>query len=285
MSSYVWRSPLGDIEQRRPKGLEWFRVLRRGVPGVLLIAVCLVILLLIRLIERPLFGQNRPITPYITCFVCTSVLWLVGFKVEQIGTPMRHPGAVVANHVSWLDIFTLNARQRIYYVSKSEVAGWPGIGILARATGTVFIARRRLDAKKQQDVFRDRLLAGHKLLFFPEGSSTDAIRVLPFRSTLFQAFLEDDLRDKLYVQPMTVNYFAPEGEIPRYYGWWGDMLLIPNVLHVLSTPKQGRLELVFHEPIKVSETKDRKELALRLETAVRSAQIQTKHPELPEKQG
>ena len=66
---------------------------------------------------------------------------------------MTAPGAIVANHSSWLDIFALNAAQRVYFVAKSEVAGWPGIGWLARATGTVFIARKGTEAKKQQEIF------------------------------------------------------------------------------------------------------------------------------------
>ncbi len=267
----TWTGNENYIAQRAPKGWDWLRVIRRGVPGVLVIAVCLVILLLVRLIERPLFGQRRPITPYITCFVCRSVIWLIGFPYEIKGRPMRHPGAVVANHASWLDIFTLNAPQRIYFVSKSEVAGWPGIGTLAKATGTVFIARERREAKLQQDLFEQRLGAGHKLLFFPEGTSTDANRVLPFKTTLFQAFFSEALRDQSYVQPITVNYHAPEGEDPRYYGWWGDMDLIPNVLHVLSTPKQGRIELVFHDPKPVNSFETRKVLALDLEETTRAA--------------
>ena len=267
----TWTGNEDYIPQRVPKGGDWIRVIRRGVPGILVIAICLVILLLVRLIERPLFGKRRPITPCITCFVCRSVLWLIGFPYEIKGRPMRHPGAVVANHASWLDIFTLNAPQRIYFVSKSEVAGWPGIGILAKATGTVFIARQRSEAKLQQNLFEQRLGAGHKLLFFPEGTSTDANRILPFKTTLFQAFFSNALRDTSYVQPITVNYHAPEGEDPRYYGWWGDMDLIPNVLHVLSTPKQGRIELVFHDPKPVNSFENRKVLALDLEESTRAA--------------
>ena len=279
----TWTGNEDYIAQRQPKGLDWLRVIRRGVPGILVITVCLVILLLVRLIERPLFGQRRPITPYITCFVCRSVLWLIGFPYEIKGRPMRHPGAVVANHASWLDIFTLNAPQRIYFVSKSEVAGWPGIGTLAKATGTVFIARERRESKLQQDLFERRLGAGHKLLFFPEGTSTDANRILPFKTTLFQAFFSDALRDQSYVQPITVNYHAPEGEDPRYYGWWGDMDLIPNVLHVLSTPKQGRIELVFHEPKPVNSFENRKVLALDLEESTRAAHFSENPVSKPEK--
>ncbi|WP_370232025.1 lysophospholipid acyltransferase family protein [Cognatishimia sp.] len=267
----TWTGNEDYIAQRKPKGLDWLRVVRRGVPGVLVIAVCLVLLLIVRLVERPLFGQRRPITPYITCFVCRSVLWLIGFPYEIKGVPMSHPGAVVANHASWLDIFSLNAPQRIYFVSKSEVAGWPGIGVLAKATGTVFISRQRKEAKRQQDLFEQRLGAGHKLLFFPEGTSTDANRVLPFKTTLFEAFFSDALREQSYVQPISVNYHAPEGEDPRYYGWWGDMELVPNVLHILSTPKQGKIELVFHPPMAVSRFANRKALAATLEQNVREA--------------
>jgi lyso-ornithine lipid O-acyltransferase len=136
---------------------------------------------------------------------------------------MRERGAVVANHSSWMDIFALNARKRVYFVSKAEVARWPGIGWLARATGTVFINRDPKEARAQQTVFEARLKAGHKLLFFPEGTSTDGQRILPFKSTLFGAFFAPDLRDILWVQPVTVIYTAPPGEDPRFYAWWGDM--------------------------------------------------------------
>jgi len=128
-------------------------------------------------------------------------------------------GAVVANHSSWLDIFALNASKRIYFVSKSEVAGWPGIGWLARATGTVFIARDRKEARGQIEVFRQRLSQGHKLLFFPEGTST---------------FFDDALRDGLSIQPVSVVYMAPKGLDPRHYGWWGDMEFGTHLLATLE---------------------------------------------------
>ena len=107
---------------------------------------------------------------------------------QSLYTPLI-PSTVVANHASWLDIFALNAPQRIYFVSKDEVRDWPGIGWLARATGTVFIARKSREAGVQARLFETRMAAGHRLLFFPEGTSTDGRRVLPFKTTLFAAFL------------------------------------------------------------------------------------------------
>ncbi len=165
-------------------------------------------------VRGPAFRPRRPLTPHVTQFVCRAALRILGLRLTVSGTPMAERGAVVANHSSWLDIFTLNAIQRVYFVAKSEVSGWPGIGWLARATGTVFITRRGVEAKAQQEIFEARLRAGHKLLFFPEGTSTDTIRVLPFKSSLFQAFYTHGLDRLMFIQPVTVIYRAPEGPGP-----------------------------------------------------------------------
>ncbi|WP_298557963.1 lysophospholipid acyltransferase family protein [uncultured Aliiroseovarius sp.] len=252
-----------------PSKLEYLRIVRRGLPLGILVFGGLLLLLLIRLFERPIFGTQRPITPHITQFVCRNAFRILGIRFATTGDPMQQKGAVVANHAGWLDIFTLNARKRVYFVSKSEVAGWPGIGWLARATGTVFINRDRKEAQSQIEVFRTRLMAGHKLLFFPEGTSSDSQRVLPFKSTLFAAFFTPDLRDFMWVQPVTIRYFAPEGRDPRFYGWWGDMEFAPHLLQTLAVRRQGQVELVYHTPVKVSEFKGRKELAAHCEAAVR----------------
>ncbi|WP_298570981.1 lysophospholipid acyltransferase family protein [uncultured Aliiroseovarius sp.] len=252
-----------------PTGMDWVRIVARGVPLALLVFGGLVVLLLVRLIERPFFGIKRPVTPHITQFVCRMAFVTLGIPFKPIGTPMREKGAVVANHAGWLDIFTLNAKKRVYFVSKSEVANWPGIGWLARATGTVFINRDRREATRQIEVFRERLSAGHKLLFFPEGTSSDSRRVLPFKSTLFAAFFTPELRDFMWVQPVTVRYIAPDTEDPRFYGWWGDMDFAPHLVQTLAARKQGRVELVYHTPVKVSDFASRKDLAAYCETVVR----------------
>lgn len=251
----------------RPLG--WGRVVVRGLLLAALVFGGLVVLLALRLIERPLFGLRRPWTPYITQFVCRSAFYILGIKHRYEGTQMKTPGAIVANHSSWLDIFALNARKRVYFVSKSEVANWPGIGWLARATGTVFIRRDPREAKVQTEVFEARLLAGHKLLFFPEGTSTDGLRLLPFKPTLFQAFFAEPLRERLSVQPVTVIYEAPKGEGLRFYGWWGDMAFGPHLLKTLSAPRGGQVWIKYHRPLAVAAFEDRKALAKAAEAAVR----------------
>ena len=242
------------------KGADWLRVVARGLPLGIVTFGCLGLLLLVRLIEAPLFGSARPWTPRITMFVCRSAFVLLGMGHRVHGTAIRH-GAVVANHASWLDIFALNARQAVYFVSKSEVAGWPGIGWLARATGTVFINRRSGEARDQRGLLLQRLLAGHLLLFFPEGTSTDGRRVLPFKSTLFAAFYDEAVPKDFEVQPVTVLYHAPDGQSERFYGWWGDMDFGPHLLRTLAAPRNGSVEIWYHPPLKVADYPDRKAMA------------------------
>lgn len=249
----------------------WLRIALKGTAIALVIGVCLLILLALRLIERPVWGKRRPLTPFITVFVCRSALAIIGIRYIRRGARMDKRGAVVSNHVGWLDIFTLNAGKRLYFVSKAEVAGWPGIGLLARVTGTVFINRDPREARQQQDVFEDRLLAGHKLLFFPEGTSTDGLIVLPFKPTLFQAFFAEPLRHHMHIQPVTLVYRAPKGAKPRFYGWWSDMSFGAHLLQVLAAPRQGSVEVIYHAPVRVDDFPNRKTLAAYCEETVRGS--------------
>jgi 1-acyl-sn-glycerol-3-phosphate acyltransferase len=225
---------------------------------------------LIRLMEWPLYGRHRPVSPLVTQAVCRSVLWIIGLRLITSGQPMRGRGAVVANHISWLDIFALYAASPAYFVAKSEVAGWAFVGWLARAVGTLFIARKGTQAKVQQAEFEARLDAGHRLLFFPEGTSSDGRRVLPFKSTLFAAFFHPDHVNDQKIQPVTVFYNAPGDRDARFYGWWGDMDFVPSVLEVLAQAPQGSVEVRFHTGLRVADFPDRKALAAACEAAVRS---------------
>ena len=264
-----WRGAPHPVLRIGPLG--WLRV---GFRGAVLGGITyggLAVLLALRLIEAPLFGAARPWTPYVTQFVCKSAFAILRLPMSVTGIPMAQKGAIVANHSSWLDIFTLHACQRVYFVAKSEVRGWLGIGWLARATGTVFIARRGAEAKIHAAVLESRLAAGHRLLFFPEGTSTDAIRVLPFKSTLFAAFFAPELAPHMHIQPVTVVYHAPPGLDPRYYGWWGDMEFGPHLLLTLATGPQGRVEVIFHPEVPIAAFPDRKALAAYCERVIRTS--------------
>ncbi len=266
--SQTW-APEDEPDLPRITGVGWVRVGLRGLVIFLILTLGVLATLLLRLIEKPLFNDRRPLTPYITQWVSRAWFLVLGMRHSTQGNRMSRPGAVVANHASWLDIFALNARKRIYFVSKAEVAKWPGIGFLARLVGTVFIARDPKQAKEQTELFEHRLLAGHKLLFFPEGTSTDGLRVLRFKSTLFQSFFNPTLHHVIFVQPVTVIYRAPEDQEDRFYGWWGDMEFGGHLVHILAAPRHGSVTVVYHDPVKVDEFANRKALAAHVEAIVR----------------
>ncbi|MEL7258063.1 MAG: lysophospholipid acyltransferase family protein [Pseudomonadota bacterium] len=268
--NFTWQGE-GTPEPERIGALGLVLVILRGVTMMLVLLLGIVLTLVLRPIEGLIWKVRRPLTAPVTQNVFRIGLWILGLRRKTVGRPMQAGGAVVANHSSWLDILVLNAGQRIVFVSKAEVAGWPVIGWLARLVDTAFIRRNRHEALAQAAMFRARMERGQKLLFFPEGTSTDGMRVLPFKSTLFEAFFADSLRDIAHIQPVTVVYQAPDGAAdPRYYGWWGDMDLGPHALQVLATARQGRVKVIYHPPVAVADFDGRKSLATHLEAQVRS---------------
>ncbi|MEM6385689.1 MAG: lysophospholipid acyltransferase family protein [Pseudomonadota bacterium] len=273
----TWRST--DAPAFAPLNIaDWIKVFLRG--GVL----CLVLLtgvfltLCLRIIERPLHGMRRPWSGWITVAVCRIGLRLMGVARKTTGSPMRQNGVYVANHSSWLDIFTLNACAPMYFVSKAEVATWPGIGLLARLTGTVFVRRARQEAAAQKALLEARITAGHRLTIFPEGTSTDGRQVLPFKPTLFAALFSEGTRH-VHVQPVSVIYRAPNRRDRRFHAWWGDMAFGPHLLQILAAPRGGCVIVTWHEPLVVSDFADRKTLAREAETCVRRAHADGASPE------
>ena len=270
--SPTWRSE--DTPTYPPLGLR--ACLKAGLRAVLLFTLLffgVALKLLLRLVEAPVFGASRPWTGWITVGVCRAALWILGLDVRTQGQPMLRAGVYVANHSSWLDIFVLNAAAPLFFVSKAEVADWPGIGLLARVTGTVFVRRSAREAGQQRNLLEERIRAGQHLLIFPEGTSTDGQRVLPFKSTLFAALYSDRLSD-LTVQPVSVVYRAPDALDPRFFGWWGDMDFGSHLVHVLAAPRGGAVSLTWHEPLHVDDFPDRKSLSAAAEELVRSGHPQ-----------
>lgn len=265
--SPTWRDAEPPVPAR-PRGLrDWLRVIRRGVPAVLVLMLGVLLILPLRGIERLVHGRRRPWTGPHVQIVCRLVLACIGLSWRREGTPLRGPGAVVANHSSWLDILTLNAALPVFFVSKAEVARWPGINILTRVTDTHFVTRDPKLARAQALEFAERIRAGHRLLFFPEGTSSDGRRVLPFKPTLFQGFLADDLPAGLAIQPVSAVYHAPPGQDPRFYGWWADMDLGPHLLSILAARRHGYVTVRLHPPIPVAGN-DRKTLSAACYSAI-----------------
>ena len=125
---------------------------------------------------------------------------------------------VVANHVSWLDIFVLNSVHPVRFVAKSELARWPIVGAMIRGAGTLFVERgKRRDTHRVNDHVALVLARGDVVAIFPEGTTTDGLDMLPFRSSLLQPIVEAEG----HVQPVAIRYRAPDGTLsvaPAYVG-------------------------------------------------------------------
>lgn len=119
------------------------------------------------------------------------------------------PGLVVANHVSFLDIFVINAVMPVTFVAKSEVAGWPVIGWLTARTDNLFIERGRMQAAH---LTRQRMTAmldtGRRLVIFPEGTTTTGAAVLPFHAALLQSAIDS----RVPVACLALAYRTAAGE-------------------------------------------------------------------------
>lgn len=277
--SITWYSDDPEPQPRRLGPLDWLVVAGRGLPVVGLILVGLAVLLPVRLVERATLGAHRrPVSTYVPHVVFRLALAVIGLGYRRHGRPMAGAGALVSNHVSWLDIFSIYAAAPVVFVSKAEVAAWPGIGPITRAGGTLYIRRDRTEAAAQSAAIAERLAAGQKLVVFPEGTSTDGLRILPFRTALFQAFLDPAVPRPFSVQPVTIRYVAPPNADPRVYAWWGDMDFATGLAQTLSRRPQGRVEVTLHPPIAVTPEMDRKRLAQLCEQAVRSAVVASGKP-------
>lgn len=183
-----------------------------------------------------------------------------------------HPTLFVSNHVSYLDIMVLGSLIGGSFVAKSEVAGWPLFGWLARLQRTVFVDRQRASTATQGGRIRRRLSAGDNLILFPEGTSSDGNRTLRFKSALLGvADLAIDGRP-LTVQPVSVAYALLDG-IPigrafrPFFAWYGDMMLASHMWRMAGLGT-ATVAVHFHPPLTVAECGSRKLLAHAAQAAV-----------------
>jgi 1-acyl-sn-glycerol-3-phosphate acyltransferase len=147
---------------------------------------------------------------------------LLGIRVERRGRPSaQHPVLFVSNHCSYLDITVLGSLVPASFVAKAEVARWPLFGQLARLQRSVFIDRRTFRTADHRDDMLARLEEGDDLILFPEGTSSDGNRVLPFKSGLLSVTEAAPDGRPFTVQPVSVAYTMLDGmPLGRYLRPW-----------------------------------------------------------------
>ncbi len=218
----------GHIRRLSPAGAPaWIRQVTRsaGFCGILLLACAELGALCIR-------GQGRQPRSRALWLqrMCRRLVRLLDLRAQHIGEPAR-TGLLVCNHVSYLDIITLSANHPLIFVAKKEVRSWPVIGWLAAAAGTIFLDRgHRGEVARVTGEMKRLLAAGIPVCIFPEGTSSDGSRVLPFHSSLF----EPAISQSHAVTAGWVGYALDDGAAETEACYWGDLTFGPHLLNLFS---------------------------------------------------
>jgi 1-acyl-sn-glycerol-3-phosphate acyltransferase len=152
---------------------------------------------------------------------------------QQAAAPMLERAMLVANHVSWLDIFVVHSLHPSHFVAKAEIRSWPLAGWLAEKAGTVFISRgNRRDLRHIFKGLVGTLQRGERVAFFPEGTTSSQGQLLPFHANLFEAAIDAGVP----VQPVALSYIAPDGAPHPSVDFIGDMTFAASIIAILDGP-------------------------------------------------
>lgn len=209
-------------------------------------------------------GSGLGAKSVITQFWARALLLIMGVRVDA---PDRAPpGAwmVVSNHLSYLDVLVIASRIRCRFVAKSEVAGWPFLGIVSKIGGTLFVDRGRgRDLVEVGARIRETLDAGVTVTVFPEGTSTRGLAVERFHAGL----LEPAAKGGIDCLPVAIGYELPEGSAAPAWTvcWWGEMTFAPHAWRLM---KLGRIDATLRWASVPVRAADRKQLARELHVEV-----------------
>jgi 1-acyl-sn-glycerol-3-phosphate acyltransferase len=197
-----------------------------------------------------------------------KLLAICGVRLEiRHADPAQAPqhALIVANHVSWLDMFVINAVEPCRFVAKSDIRDWPLIGWLCNQAGTIFIARgKQRDVRRIYQGLITSLRNGERIAFFPEGTTVAQGALLPFHSNLFEAAI-----DVAPVRPYALCYLDDEGRPHGATDFIGDMTFAQSILAILQA---GRITAVLISlPLIESGNTDRRQLAHAARNAIAAA--------------
>ncbi|MEJ2107750.1 MAG: lysophospholipid acyltransferase family protein [Acidiferrobacteraceae bacterium] len=192
----------------------------------------------------------------------SRVARILGLRITVVGEPVSGPALMVANHVSWIDIVALNSVRPMSFLSKDNVRRWPLVGWLSAATGTLFLRRGSMvGLNRATNEIADRLGQGKHVALFPEGTTTDGSRVLPFHRALFRSAQ----RAKVQVQPVALSY-RRNGSRDYIAPFVGDVAFVSHLLRILSV-RTTEVQLYFCKPV-LESTGDSRVLAKYAQTRV-----------------
>jgi len=195
------------------------------------------------------------------------LLSICGLKVRVVGAAGVPHALVVANHVSWLDIFVINSLHPCRFVAKSEIHSWPLIGRLCAMAGTIFITRGRVrDVRRIYEGLVHALEADERVAFFPEGTTAAQGSLLPFHSNLFEAAIEAGVP----IQPYVLRYVDAQGGFHPAAEFIGDTTFVQSLLMILRA-RNMTAQLQALPAIETDASSHRRELAAAAHDSIEKA--------------
>jgi 1-acyl-sn-glycerol-3-phosphate acyltransferase len=198
----------------------------------------------------------------------STLLSILSVSVRERNAPKKLPSRcmLVLNHISWLDVFVVDARFPATFVAKSEVRTWPVVGWLCTLVGTLYIERgKRAAARRARETVAAELERGTLIAVCPEGSTTFGRSLERFHSALFQPALDSAAT----LQPVALRYLDPAGRHTDAAGYVGDTSLLESIWTIVST-RHMVAEFNLLAPISVR-AQTRRSLAEKAETAIAGA--------------
>lgn len=156
----------------------------------------------------------------------------LGVRIAPCRPNLPSSALIVCNHISWLDVFVLNALSPTTFVCKDEVKDWPGIGSLVRYSGTLFIARgSRAAAARTAQAIAARLAGEERVAVFPEGTTTQGTSLLPFKAALFESAIQAGSP----VHPVCLRYADAHGRPSTAPAYDGDLSFVRSLLNIVRS--------------------------------------------------
>ena len=185
---------------------------------------------------------------------------MVGLNVIVEGEPLHGDHIVyMGNHVSYFDVQAMGSLVKGTFIAKKDIESWPFFGLMGKMGQTIYMSRNPADAARESQMLDERLKAPSPVIIFPEGTSSNGSSVLPFKSSLFELFLNKNIT----IQPFTISIMSVNGKTPvttemrDHYAWHGDMDLVPHLWNFVKS-KGATIKITFQNPIATHSFKDRK---------------------------
>jgi 1-acyl-sn-glycerol-3-phosphate acyltransferase len=241
--------------------LSW-RLARFGVHTLKGLFICGVVFPFINIERR---GQHIQIWSQQLLRICRLEIKHTA-PIHHAAPTHTHSALIVANHISWLDIFVMNSLQPCRFIAKADVRGWPVVGWLVALSGTLFIAReRKSDLKRVFEPILRHLHAGERVAFFPEGTSSSQGQLASFKTSLFEAAI----MAKVDIQPYAIRYIDHAGALHGAAEYIGETTFLQSMLRILAN--KHMIADVQTLPRISSHNLERRELAQSAQDAISQA--------------